>query len=515
MLERILPADKTARAVLLTGLTVGLAASLIWAALPVDTLINWIPDDSFYYFQPAAMMARGYIPSFDGIHPGNGFNPLWMFLLVPIFALKDVNPDLPVHFSLVLAALMMTASAYILFRLLRLLKVDELFAACAGGTFLLWPSEITTAVDGEVTPIAVLTVSLLLYAYVRLISKERAGWGEIVAFGLLGGLAILARNDNIIFLGILVCHYLTRRRGENKWLAATVATGLTFVLTAAWLLWNYGYSGHPFPTSGWAVPLVYHERMVSQPTWRDTLRAVGHMLQVKRYQFFFFSPVKYGILAIYAYALWHAFRGKASHRAAVVIALPLLFIIILYLLNAGVRFYIRAWHLGAAFFLNQLCLWYALGVFFHESRRRRTWAFLAVGLYVAFCIVDGVYTVGRPYYPWQREMKAGGEWARAHPDVRVGGFNCGLLAYYGAENVIVLDGNMDVGAYEALRAHRLYDYCRRERITYIVDYEQTVDTFYRRFWPEAQLHHLRPVSRELDDPSVSFNKHDYFIYEIR
>lgn len=515
MLERLLPADKAARAVLLTGLALGLAANLIWASLPVNTLINWIPDDSFYYFQPASMMAQGYIPSFDGIHAGNGFNPLWMFLLVPIFALKSLSRDLPVNLALVLAALIMAASAYVLFRLLRLLKIDEIFAAGAAGTFLLWPSEITTAVDGEVTPIAILTISLLLYAYVRLISKERAGWGEIAGLGALGGLSILARNDNVIFLGLILCHYLTRRRGENKWLAAAAATALTLTITAVWLIWNYSYSGHFFPTSGWAVPLVHHAKLLPQPTKIDTLRAIGHMLAAKQYQFFFFSPGKWAILAVYGYALWHAFRGRASHRAAVVIALPLLFIIILYLVNAGVRFYIRTWHLGAAFFLNQLCLWFALGVFFHENRRRRTWAFLAVGLYIAFCIVDGFYTFSRPYYPWQREMKAGGEWAREHPRLRVGAFNCGLLAYYSAENVVVLDGNMDTGAYEALRDRRLYDYCRRERLTHLVDYEHTVDTFYRYFWPESELHHIYPVSRELDDPKVQFNKHDYLIYEIR
>ena len=41
-------------------------------------------DDSYYYFLTASNLASGKGPTFDGLHPTNGFHPLWMGVLVPV-----------------------------------------------------------------------------------------------------------------------------------------------------------------------------------------------------------------------------------------------------------------------------------------------------------------------------------------------------------------------------------------------------------------------------------------------
>ncbi len=56
--------------------------TFIWAWGP--SILTLTVDDSFYYFNTAVHAARGEGFTFDGIHPTNGFHPLWMYLLVPL-----------------------------------------------------------------------------------------------------------------------------------------------------------------------------------------------------------------------------------------------------------------------------------------------------------------------------------------------------------------------------------------------------------------------------------------------
>ena len=249
--------DLTPRVILLVGLAAGLAALTAWAWLPIPTLLQWVPDDSFYYFQPASLMARGYVPSMDGVHAGNGFNALWMFLLVPVFKLKAVNPDLPVHVALGLAGALFVATGYLVYRLLSLLGVTETMSAYAGALFPLWPSAITTAVDGEVTPVNVLCLCLLLYYYVKLTWAERAPTPRAAfAFGLLAGLTLLARLDNALVLTLLAAYYILRRPARKPARTVALVAGGAAVLIIPWLIWTYRYAGTILPASAWAVPMM-------------------------------------------------------------------------------------------------------------------------------------------------------------------------------------------------------------------------------------------------------------------
>src|SRR5262245_6448745 len=67
------------------------------AALPVVVvgyaLARYGPlllDDGYYYLNIARHLAQGDGFTFDGLHPTNGFHPLWQLLLVPLFW---ITPD--------------------------------------------------------------------------------------------------------------------------------------------------------------------------------------------------------------------------------------------------------------------------------------------------------------------------------------------------------------------------------------------------------------------------------------
>jgi hypothetical protein len=499
-----LPRGAEPRAVLAAGLALSCFLVAWWAALPVQTLVKWIPDDSFYYFQPASIMAQGYVPSFDGVHAGNGFNALWMFLLVPVFKLKAVNPDLPVHVALGLAGALFVATGYLVYRLLSLLGVTETMSAYAGALFPLWPSAITTAVDGEVTPVNVLCLCLLLYYYVKLTWAERAPTPRAAfAFGLLAGLTLLARLDNALVLTLLAAYYILRRPARKPARTVALVAGGAAVLIIPWLIWTYSYAGTILPASAWAVPMMTRVAYPDAPGLGGWLRSELHYLRAEIPTFVFYFPLKYAVFVVYAGALYLTARGgAATRRQLVVLATLLVFIVTLFVVNVSVRRYLRLWHLGAAFAVNWLFLWVGLHLAFPD--RCRAWVARGAALaLLAFGLADGAHTARHPYYPWQHELRRGGEFARRHPNVRFGAFNAGLAAYYSADNVVDLDGNMNNAAYDAIRDRRLHDYIRSAGVTYIVDYERWVWR-YEPFWGRPLGGSVVNVSDALDDPAVTF-----------
>ena len=71
-------------------------ARLLVALQDLNTLLALnIPDDAFYYFKIAENVASGRGSSFDGFQPTNGYQPLWLCLLTPLFSRRPTEPTLP------------------------------------------------------------------------------------------------------------------------------------------------------------------------------------------------------------------------------------------------------------------------------------------------------------------------------------------------------------------------------------------------------------------------------------
>jgi len=62
---------------------VGLAGAVPF--LSIDRLVSVLHDDAFYFFQVARNLASGRGFTFDGLHATNGFQPLWLFVISPVF----------------------------------------------------------------------------------------------------------------------------------------------------------------------------------------------------------------------------------------------------------------------------------------------------------------------------------------------------------------------------------------------------------------------------------------------
>ena len=89
-----------------------LLPALYIALSNANTILDWYSsDDGFYYFQVARNLAGGAGFTFDGLNPSNGFHPLWLFVITPLFLFSQFDLLLPLRLLVILSALLSAGSA--------------------------------------------------------------------------------------------------------------------------------------------------------------------------------------------------------------------------------------------------------------------------------------------------------------------------------------------------------------------------------------------------------------------
>ncbi len=161
---------------------------------PERYLLTWFnTDDAYYYFKVAQNVAAGHGFTFDGLARTNGFHPLWMFILIPIFKLPGLIP--PLRALTVLLVLLNLGSALLLYRL-TVRRLPPALATLTALAFSLHPliHSVTTK-GGLETGLSAFFILLLL----NFINEKP---GRIALVGLIAAAAMFARLDNI-FLAYL------------------------------------------------------------------------------------------------------------------------------------------------------------------------------------------------------------------------------------------------------------------------------------------------------------------------
>ncbi|MEZ0395261.1 MAG: hypothetical protein ABWK53_02330 [Anaerolineales bacterium] len=185
-------------------LTLSLVAGLYVALLPADSLLNWYSsDDAFYYFKVAENLVSGRGLTFDGLNPTNGFHPLWMLICLPVFSLARFDLILPLRLLVVVASLLQAGTGILLARWLRR-TLSEGTAGLAAVVWVFAPAiHGVVAQQGLESAVNALTLVWLLYLATAA-QTEALTPRRLALIGLAGGLAVLARLDNI-FLALILC----------------------------------------------------------------------------------------------------------------------------------------------------------------------------------------------------------------------------------------------------------------------------------------------------------------------
>jgi hypothetical protein len=248
-------------------LIVSLLTGIIFLFLPINSLLAWFQtDDAFYYFVTARNISEGLGSTFDGIAFTNGYHPLWMLICVPVFSLAHFNPFLPLRIIILIQTILNITAGILLYRLSRR-YIPRQAALVIAVIWLFMPSIYSTLMIGgvESTLNGLLLIAVLLstsWSSQDLMDTHEQQKRFIIT-GILSGLAILARLDNVFFIALMGVWLLARNIFTFSGFKVTVSKTWReilnmfaayslplLLLVGAYLLWNYTKFDSIVPISG-------------------------------------------------------------------------------------------------------------------------------------------------------------------------------------------------------------------------------------------------------------------------
>ncbi|HET6277985.1 MAG TPA: hypothetical protein VFG08_04300 [Candidatus Polarisedimenticolia bacterium] len=438
-----------------------------------EALAALFEDDAFYYYQIARNIVAGIGPTFDGIHPTNGFHPLWMFVLLPIFAFLpgDLSPLRAVAgLETALVALALVA----LFRALRE-RLTVIEAMLIPMLLLALPGSRGILASGLESALLLWALTLAWRHYLHVAESDPPGARRFLALGGWCAVAFLARPE----AGLLVPAVLLLARARfSRRVASFSAFCLPPAITViAYISWNRLLFGTWLPISG--MTKSYHAASASPSIWLKRLIDFPWLgreiiLRAKGVPSLLLLPAPDRIagiilLGLFIGALWRWRKALAASVRHARVAL-------LFVVSGGMVFadllvagYLPAWY-QAPILLCTACLLGMLGM----RSRRLAGGMLLAALCCALARVPATAWMLRDSTRYQAASRIrAAEFIResTSPSTRIGSWNAGMLGYFSHRSVINLDGLANDMSYyrRVTQGRRLENYLIDERVSYIAD----------------------------------------------
>jgi hypothetical protein len=428
----------------------------------VRHLLLRVVDDASYYLTTARNIADGHGMTFDGVHATNGFHPLWLLMLVPLF-LVHAAPETMIRLVVLLQMALLTAAFLLLYRTQTLLfsrRVALASAICFASLVFM------QCLNGMESALFSLLL-MLLYACGLHLWRTRITWRGAALFGLILGLLLLSRLDMIFIpLAMFGCAvpYVLNTATRARAIAAIITAGVaTTAVVAPYLVFNLTQFGAFMPISG-ALKSSFPRIALSHAT----LAGIDH----RNYAF--------AALAV-AWVLWRAARTRRSPAGSrddyyTLSTTVLAWAVILHFMDTilFMKWGVFAWH----FVLYPLFAVLAFGGIFDALLRWRTlddrpavyWLSIAI---MAVVVARKEYQ--REAYPldhiWHVASYNAAVWAREHTpaDTIFAMRDAGHFAFFSERRVINLDGLVNNLDYQrAIAAQRVGHYLRANHVQYLV-----------------------------------------------
>jgi hypothetical protein len=484
-----------------------------WEEIPAIVL-KITADDAYYYFQIANNVADGRNVTFDGETVTNGFHPLWLAILTPVYFITD-DVNVAVHLGLSMAALLGAATVVLVYLIGRELT-DNGWASLVGAAFFaLHPYIVVESVNGMETAVAVFTMALTIWLFLHLVRLDSPTTMDYALVGIAGGLMVLGRTDSIFVLAAIGLFMLVREARRRAWQGPALIAGISLLVVAPWLIWNLVSLGTVVQISGIAVPeynrevfLFWNGDSLStqlERSWDVTKDALFDDL-VHLYFVFPFTegrlPFLFASAGLLVFMLVAPFAPQRQHatRHLALLAVPAIGVLAMLLFHSAVRWHLREWYYGPVTIIASALI--TIGVEYAHSLLGGTkisWRQAShapelrftgdyrwvpyVALYgIAAAIIFTVYGpsqserwVDRRALPHRSNMLEGAYWLRDNTpeDARVSAFNAGIFGYFSERDVINLDGVVNENAHNERIECRTSEYMAAMRAEYVVDVEMT------------------------------------------
>lgn len=272
---------------LLTGLIVRL---IIIFQPEANLLTRWGSDDLYYYSQIAGHIASGDGFTFDGIHSTNGFQPLFLFVLIPFgkLMLNDWYSSWIVV-SLVVTLLSVLA-CFQLRKWAREMEWSEWLAVLLPGFFILHPKILSVTFNGTEGALSFLMLVLTLRAFLWM-KEKRNFLPSIAVFSLF----VITRMEFSLILFFLAAFALIQGQSLKHWFLVAIGPIITF---GAWMTINFVSLGNIVTSSGQAK--ATHATWYEFPFFEGIKGAIGTVFYAESA----FSWVIIGLTLIGLYALF-------------------------------------------------------------------------------------------------------------------------------------------------------------------------------------------------------------------
>jgi len=469
----------------------GFSASLLIVFAPATFLVaNLIPDDAFYYFQIAQNIVHGVGPTVDGVNFTNGYHPLWLLILLPIFKFFSsgvVGDVTPVHAVLVVSALLNAGLGLVLLRIVSRYTQSAWIASLALAWWFFNPFNFYEMMSGLETPLSLFLISLFVLSAIRV--SENDSRERLAATGVVGGLMILARLDNVFFF-IMFLAYLWYRGGFRESLPKIILVGgIASLFVLPWFIWNWVTFGMLLTSSSIATTLVNHQLIIQDhgPALFQTLKAAVYETDYTLRDIAVRMGAPSVVFTFFGMALgWLTFGPKKYRIWARPVPVEFFIFggfILNFIANASIRWAARTWY------FIPLNLFLAMGLAWLLNELR---GHVPIRKWVIACVL--LLTLGLFYVGWskhlrnvlvhQRDSVAAAEWINTNlpKDAVVGTFNSGVETYFSERRIVNLDGLVNNKALQALRARDLMAYVKNERIEYLIDWEVYFAYRFKSFW---------------------------------
>ncbi len=495
-------ARSRAAVIFLLALTVRIGFA--FGPLPVVDA-SFVPDDTYYVLSIARSLAAGEGPSAsDGILT-NGFQPLFAWLLVPLFWV-GAEPAAGLRGAVVLSSIFDALCAVGLFVLTTNAVVDGRparrtpgAAELAGIVWALSPVAVGQALNGLETSLALAAVLAVCISLGRP-GRVAPAHGRPFLLGALLGVALLARIDTAC-LCLLVAGGLGAQR---RWRELVRVASAAFLVVAPWWAYEWGRFGTIVPGSGPAVRAaalslepalgmtLSWAAMTAINPWFDLPAVRSSIIASPALSALTFLAVC-GLGTLGLAAAWRRLASGVRHFLAFGWALLAFYV----LWVPAVWFFQRYLLVTAAGTLLIAVVawarWHDAGP--RQARLARAAAGLLLGLQLfqlgAWATRgkpldrdhNGIKGYAGPAQAILRELR------EARGEVVLGAFQSGALGYFAGKSeapgirVLNLDGVVDASALAALQSGRLIAYLEERGVTHVADWEFLV----RRTWTRQRL----------------------------
>jgi hypothetical protein len=466
----------------------------------------WLFEDTFYSLNIAKNISHGLGWTFDGVIHTNGFQPLYVFMMVPIYWIFKSNLIAPIYIALTILAVFNVLTGYLLYKISNHITKNEVISIIVTCVWLFNPAIARNGTNGLETGLSTFFFALCIYYYllhIRTSEINRKSNYEYMYFGLLLGIAYLARVDNIFVILLVVFDQLLIYFGKVK--IFNIKQFNKYLISAStFLIIPLIYSAYNFLKFSYALPLsgkVLENHPLSIKDFAfDFSNAIYNCINILIGSMVNSGGVRWGsdclfinansilpiifltILSLIVLCMTYATfkKNRASAYQITSFLIYSVFLISVYQYNYSNFIFERYFY--PVIFSTLIIIALILNVFFSEKKHTMLLIVLIFSITLLISNVSAFEKIDSSNYH-HAGWYEGTEWMNRNLSGKeiVGASQCGNTGYFYKGRAINLDGVVNYGAYEAFMNKQLLDYFTVNNISCLADEENWVFAALERF----------------------------------